>query len=138
MEQEADLDCISRGEGGRCTVGEELKGHRRRIVGYTVEIRACGGELGQPEEGLEVGICTKLDVELALAGPGNGAVEAFDDLGRKGGASHGADGVGSVVSEVPFVQISQLASLEEHLVRKNFIGIEGGVVDLSDIDQIPN
>lgn len=138
VEQEADFDITSGGEGGRFTIGEKLKSHRRRIVGYAVEIRACGGELGQPEKGLEVGIRTELDLELALPGPGDGGVEALEDLARKSGTGYGADGVAGIVSEIPFVKIGQLASLEEHLVRENFIGIEGGVVDLSNIDQIPN
>lgn len=138
MEKEADLDVSSRGKGVRFTVGEELKSHRRRIVRYAVEIRACRGELGQPEKGLEVGICTKLDLELALPGPGDGLVEAFEDLARQSGTGHGADGVAGIVRQIPFVKIGQLASLEEHLVSENFIRIEAGVVDLSNIDQIPN
>lgn len=138
MKQESDLDVISRREGSRITVGEELKSHRRGVVGDAVEIRACGGELGQPEEGLEVGICTELNVELALAGHGNRFIKAFHDLARKSGTGDSTDGVGGVVREVPFMKIGQLSSLEKHIISENFVGVEGSVVDLSNIDQIPN
>lgn len=77
-----------------------------------------------------------MDGEFLFALGGDGGVEELEDLGGEGFAGDGAHGVGGVVGEVPFVLVGAGAELEEGVVGEEVGGVDGGVVDVGDVDEV--
>ena len=107
MPVEAHLDVLGGGKRAGRHVGEELEGHRGRVVRDADPVRAEGGEVREAEEGLELAVFAELEVEDGGAGAVgyDGLVEGGEDLGGEGGAGDGTDGVRGVVGEVEFVGV---------------------------------
>ena len=131
MEEEADVDVCRRGERRRGAVGEELERHGGRVVGDTVEVAINLRQLCEAKEGLETSVGAELDVYFAFAAAGDGAVKGLKDLACEGGAGDGADGVGVVEGEIPFVGVGEGAGLKRGGGGVEVRGGEGGgaVVD---------
>lgn len=118
MEEEAHADLVGRGERAAVDsdVGDQFPGQGGGVVGDAVEVGAGGGQVGEAKEGQHAGVGAELDVELVLVAAGDGVVEGRHDLAGDDGAGHGADGLGLVVRQAPFVLVGQGAELEEGLV----------------------
>ena len=106
MPEEPHLDIIHGRERCRRHIREELERHRGSIIRDADPIRAQRGQVGEAEEGLELGVFAELEVYGGGCAIGcDGRVEGGEDLGGEGGAGDGADGVGGVVGEVVFVVV---------------------------------
>lgn len=137
MEEKAHVEIGDRREGsGGVGVGEEFKGEGGGVVGHAEEVRVRVGEVGEAEEGEEGVVGAELGLELELAGGGDGGVETDEDLAREDLPCDGAHGVGVVVGEIELVRVGEGAELEEVGGRESVAGIEGGVVDGGDVEQV--
>ena len=137
MPEEADADVVEGRKWRGRRVREELKRHRGRVVRNADPVGAEGGEVGEAEEGLELGVGADLEGDGG-GGPvgGDSRVKGGEDLGGEGGAGDGADGVRGVVGQVEFVVVGEGADLEEGFGGEAVGGGYCGVVDFGDVEVI--
>ena len=136
VEQEANRDIAGGREWRSRGVGNKLKSHGRSVINHAEEVAVDTRQVGETEERREGCIGAELDVELALALSGNGGVEPFDNLGSEDFAGDGTHVVGRVVSEAPFVSVGQIEKLGKDIRSEDVRVIDGGIVDLGNMDQI--
>ena len=119
-------------------VGDELESHGGGVVDDGSKVSANRSEVGRAEEGGEGAIGAELDVQGRCLLPGNDGAEGVKDLASQDKAGYGADGVGSVVSQVPLVDTGKLIELSKGVAADETSRGDCGIVDLSHIDIIEN
>lgn len=135
-EKEADAEVL-RLEVVAATRSNQLKGHGGGIVADAVKLWRSSGQLGEAEKGHESAVSAKLEVEARGAGFFlSESLEGLGDLAGEDGAGDGADGLASVVGEVPFVDGGEVVETIEGGFGEEFLGGDGGVVDGGDVDVV--
>jgi len=144
VEQHAhvNLACarVTRAGHGGAGVGEHFERQRAGVVGYAHECWLGGLDIGdgEAEEGGEIAVSAELDGDLLPAGGGDGAVEELLDLSCKRHPGDGTHVVAAVVGQAPFVHVGELGELKEDVACDDVAWVEGGVVDLCDVDEVPH
>lgn len=77
-----------------------------------------------------------MDVDFGGAFCSDGGVEEVDNLGREGHAGNGADRGRGVPCKVIFVGVGEGAQLSEDGGRDQVGGLDRGIMDLSDVNEV--
>ena len=136
VEEEAHADVVCAWERGHTCVCDELECHCRGVVGDAVEVWVYLREVGETEKGLEASICAELDVDFVSAFAGYGKIEGLNNLCGHCGARDGTDGIGSIVGKVELICVCECTDLKEGSVCDELRRRNGGVVDLSNVDEV--
>lgn len=92
--------------------------------------------MGEPEEGQEGCVSPELDADRDLGLAGNGSVELLHDLSGEGRPRDGTDLLGRVISKVVLMVIGQSSELVNGVFREEIFGLDAGVMDKSNVDQV--